>query len=265
MLFYSGAGSLMEMTSHKINCESSVVKYNIWAVTVAMTCCIFVSACDIFTSYERYTGDSWLLDRYEQIVLRESSSAEVLSVIQQQGDFLSQSESVVAAWGDKRKGSMLWFSAVAFDEDLLTAKRKYSFVADERIKGYRLIPARKLRFDAQAVIDPKVLAEPYANENARRIAVLKQLLTDYSSDIVQLTPDSQVLDSGSMMAKRVINTVITRLEQNPAYAIKLDEDYGLDFDHIMFGKGRARLVIEGDIATLTIKVGTTFFNRPRKP
>ncbi len=265
MLFYSGAGSLMEMTSHKINCESSVVKYNIWAVTVAMTCCIFVSACDIFTSYERYTGDSWLLDRYEQIVLRESSSAEVLSVIQQQGDFLSQSESVVAAWGDKRKGSMLWFSAVAFDEDLLTAKRKYSFVADERIKGYRLIPARKLRFDAQAVIDPKVLAEPYANENARRIAVLKQLLTDYSSDIVQLTPDSQVLDSGSMMAKRVINTVITRLEQNPAYAIKLDEDYGLDFDHIMFGKGRARLVITDDIADLTIKVGTTFFNRPRKP
>ena len=160
---------------------------------------------------------------------------------------------------------MLWFSAVAFDEDLLTAKRKYSFVADERIKGYFVLPAQKLRFDAQAVIDPKVLAEPYANENARRIAVLKQLLTDYSSDIVQLTPDSQTLTSGSMMARRVVNMVITKLEQNPAYAIKLDEPNGLDFDHVMFGKGQARLTIEGDIATLTIKVGTTFFDQPRKP
>ncbi len=245
--------------------EDRVVKYKIWAIATTAACCIFLSACNIFTSYERYTGDRWLLDRYDQIVLKESSSAEILSVIQQENDFLSQSESVVAAWGDKRKGSMLWFSAVAFDEDLLTAKRKYSFVADERIKGYYVVPAPKLRFDAEAVIDPKVLAEPYANENARRIAVLKQLLKDYNSDIIQLTPDSQTLTSGSMMARRVVNTVITRLEQNPAYAIKLDEPYGLDFDHIMLGKGRARLVITDDIATLTIKVGTTFFNRPRKP
>ncbi len=234
-------------------------------LTVAVGCCIVFAGCDLFTSYERYRGDRWLLDRYDRIILKQSSSAEVLSVIQQEDDFLSQSESVVAAWGDKRKGSMLWFSAVAFDEDLLTAKRKYSFVADERIKGYYVVPAPKLRFDAQAVIDPKVLAEPYANENARRIAVLKQLLKDYSSDIIQLTPDSQILDSGSMMTRRVVNTVITRLEQNPAYAIKLDKPYGLDFDHIMLGKGRARLVITDDIATLTIKVGTTFFNRPRKP
>ncbi len=234
-------------------------------LTVAVGCCIVFAGCDLFTSYERYRGDRWLLDRYDQIILKQSSSAEVLSVIQQEDDFLSQSESVVAAWGDKRKGSMLWFSAVAFDEDLLTAKRKYSFVADERIKGYYVVPAPKLRFDAQAVIDPKVLAEPYANENARRIAVLKQLLKDYNSDLIQLTPDSQILDSGSMMTRRVVNTVITRLEQNPAYAIKLDKPYGLDFDHIMLGKGRARLVITDDIATLTIKVGTTFLNLPRKP
>jgi hypothetical protein len=245
--------------------KDRAVKSNIWVVIIAAACCVLFCACDIVTSYERYTGDRWLLDRYDQIVLKESSSAQVLSVIQQENDFLSQSESVVAAWGDKRSGSMLWFSAVAFDEDLLTAKRKYSFVADERIKGYYVVPAPKLRFDAQAVIDPKVLAEPYANENARRIAVLKQLLTDYSSDIIQLTPDSQTLNSGSMMARRVVNTVITRLEQNPAYAIKLDEPNGLDFDHIMLGKGQARLVITDDIATLTIKVGTTFLNQPRKP
>ncbi|HIJ72069.1 MAG TPA: hypothetical protein HPP87_12020 [Planctomycetes bacterium] len=242
--------------------------------TVAVGCSIVFAGCDlsfyeapmdIFTSYERYTGDSWLLDRYEQVVLKESSSAQVLSVIQQKDEFLSQSESVVAAWGDKRSGSMLWFSSVAFDEDLLTAKRKYSFVADERIKGYWTIPAQKLRFDAQAVINPQVLAEPYANENARRIAVLKQLLKDYSSDIVQLAPDSQTLTSGSMMARRVVNTVITRLEQNPAYATKLDKPNGLDFDHPVLGKGRAGLIITDDIADLTIKVGTTFLNQPRKP
>jgi hypothetical protein len=233
-------------------------------LTVAMGCCIVFAGCDLFTSYERYKGDRWLLDRYDRIILKQSSSAEVLSVIQQENDFLSQSESVVAAWSDKRKGSMLWFSAAAFDEELLTAKRKYSFVADERIKGYWTIPAQKLRFDAEVVLDPKVLAEPYANENAKRIAILKQLLKDYNADLIQLTADSQTLTSGSMMARRAVNTVITKLDQNPAYAIKLDEPNGLDFDHIILGKARARLVITDDIAALTIKVGTTYFNRPRK-
>ena len=245
-------------------------------LTVAVGCCIVFAGCDLFTaiyeapmdlftSYERYTGDRWLLDRYDRIILKQSSSAEVLSVIQQEKDFLSQSESVVAAWSDKRKGSMLWFSAVAFDEELLTAKRKYSFVADERIKGYWTVPAQKLRFDAEVVLDPKVLAEPYANENAKRIAILKQLLKDYNADLIQLTADSQTLTSGSMMARRAVNTVITRLDQNPAYAIKLDEPNGLDFDHTILGKGRARLVITDDIAALTIKVGTGFLNLPRKP
>jgi len=234
-------------------------------LTVAVGCCIVFAGCDLFTSYERYKGDRWLLDRYDLVILKQSTSAEVLAVIQQKKELLSQSESVVAAWDEKRKGSMLWFNAVAFDEDLLTAVRKYSFVADERIKGYWTIPAQKLRFDAEVVLDPKVLAEPYANENARRIAVLKQLLKDYGTDIIQLTPDSQTLTSGSMMARRAVNTVITLLDQNPAYAVKLDQPNGLDFDHIVFGKGRARLTITGDIAKLTIKVGTTFFNRPRKP
>lgn len=238
------------------------MKYRIWAITAA--CCIFITGCDIFTSYERYRGDRWVFGRYDQVVLKQSTSAEVLAVIQQKKEFLSQSESVVAAWDEKRKGSMLWFNAVAFDEDLLTAVRKYSFVADERIKGYWTIPAQKLRFDAEVVLDPKVLAEPYANENARRIAVLKQLLKDYGTDIIQLTGDSQTLTSGSMMARRAVNTVITLLDQNPAYAIKLDQPNGLDFDHTILGKGRARLTITGDIAKLTIKVGTTFFNRPRK-
>jgi hypothetical protein len=245
-------------------------------LTVTVGCCIVFAGCDLFTSlsqppldlftsYERYTGDRWLLDRYDRIILKQSSSAEVLSVIQQKNDFLSQSESVVAAWGDKRKGSMLWFSAVAFDEDLLTAKRKYSFVADERIKGYWTIPAQKLRFDVEAVLDPKVLAEPYANENAKRIVILKQLLKDYNADLIQLTADSQTLTSGSMMARRAVNTVITRLDQNPAYAIKLDKPNGLDFDHTILGKGRARLVLTDDVAALTIKVGTKFLDLPRKP
>ena len=160
---------------------------------------------------------------------------------------------------------MLWFSAVAFDEELLTAKRKYSFVADERIRGYWIIPAQKLRFDAEVILDPKVLAEPYANENAKRIAILKQLLKDYNADLIQLTADGQTLMSGSMMARQAVNTVITRLDQNPAYARKLDEPNGLDFDHTILGKGRARLVITDDVAALTIKVGTGIFNLPRKP
>ena len=93
---------------------------------------------------------------------------------------------------------------------------------------------------------------------------MKQLLKDYNADLIQLTADSQTLTSGSMMARRAVNTVITRLDQNPAYAIKLDKPNGLDFDHIILGKARVCLIITDDIAALTSKVGTRSLNRRRK-
>ncbi|MHC5061142.1 MAG: hypothetical protein ACYTFK_08675 [Planctomycetota bacterium] len=235
--------------------------------TVALGCCIGLAGCEfanLVTSHERYTGYDWLFDRYDQVVLKSSTSAEVLSFIQTEDDFLSQSESFVVAWGEKRSGSILWFSAVAFDEELLTAKRKYSFVADERVEGYLVLPAQKLKLEAQVILDPKVLAEPYPNENTKRIAILKQFLKDYNDDMIQVTADGRTLLSGSMMARRPVNTVITLLEQNPAYAVNLDEPNGLAFNHMVLGQGQVRLVIIDDMANLSVVVGTSFFNRPRK-
>ena len=115
------------------------------------------------------------------------------------------------------------------------------------------------------VLPAEIVDEPYASENTRKIAILHQILTSLSEDMIQITPDSQTLMSASLMAKEAINTVLKhKLEQSPALAAKLSDDTGLEFEHRNLGKGRAYLTIEGDIAKVSIKLGKDWFNRPPK-
>jgi len=60
-------------------------------------------------------GDAHIFDRYELTTLKQSTSSDVLSIIQDsKTELLTQSESIVASWGEKKKGSVLWFNMVAF-------------------------------------------------------------------------------------------------------------------------------------------------------
>lgn len=230
-----------------------------WLIAVAAAAVCFVSSgCQLMVR------DSKVFDRYYMTTLKFSSSADVLAHIQKEdSEFLSQSESVVASWGQKWSDAALWFNMVAFDEDELTAVRKYAFLGNEKAKGFYIVPAQSLRFDAQIVIDRAVLDEPYANENERRIAVLQNVLDVFSEDVNQLTFDSQTLMSASMMAKRALNTILVKLSQSPALAVTLPDLTGLDFRYPNLGKGRARMIINQDIVKLKIKVGTSWFNRQR--
>ena len=208
--------------------------------------------------------DSRVFDRYYMTTLKFSTSADVLGRIQQDpAEFLSQSESVIASWGQKWSGSALWFNMVAFDEDQLTAVRKYAFLANEKAKSFYVLPAQSLRFDAQIVLDEKLLEEPYANENERRIAILRSTLSAFRQDIGQLTFDSQTLTSASMMVNRTLNTITVKLDQSPALAVTLPDLTGLDFLHPTLGKGRARMLINGDLVKLKVKVGTGWLKRQR--
>jgi len=120
---------------------------------------------------------------------------------------------------------------------------------------------QRLRFDAELVLDLKILEEPYADRNALRIAILREILTRFSEDAGELTFDSRTLMSASMMVKQVLNIVLTKLEQSPALAIHLPKMGGLDFDHMNFGPGRIRMLIEDDIVKVKVKVGKDWFNQ----
>ncbi len=210
-----------------------------------------------------FVDESEIFNRYSSTVLKSSTSADILNIIQEGQEFVSQSESVVASWAEAKKSSILWFNMVAFDEEELTAVRKYGFLANEKVKSFHVFPTKKLRFDAAAVLETEIIEEPYANENEKRIKILRVILESFSNDMLQISMDSQVLRSSSMMVKQVLNTILVQLDQSPALAARLSRLKGMSFDHITLGPGRVRVVLTKDIVKIKIKVGKDWFGRQR--
>jgi len=210
-------------------------------------------------------GQKSVFDRYYVTILKFSSSSDILGVIHEgEKEILSQSESVIASWGEKENGRQLWFNVVSFDEEELTAIRKYAFMVDEKKADSWIVlpkygPSTRLRFDAEAVIGADILDEPYPNENSMKIAILRDLASNFANDIGQLTAEGRALSSCSMMIKQAVNAVLTKLDTSPGLAIRLAEPGGLSFDHMTIGKSRVRMLIEDDIVKLKIKCGKDWF------
>ena len=233
-------------------------------------CCLASSGCPYVAEDIQYVNqrvqshfvdESEIFNRYYFTVLKSSTSADILNVIQEGEELVSQSESVVASWSQAQEGSVLWFNMVAFDEEELTAVRKYGFLANEKVKGFYVVPARKMRFDVEAVLDAEIIEEPYANENEKRIKILRDVLESFNKDILQISMDSQVLRSSSMMVKQVLNSILVQLGESPALAARLSELKGMSFDHTTLGAGRVRMVLIEDIVKVKIKVGKDWFGR----
>jgi len=194
---------------------------------------------------------------YHQTKLKESSSADVLTTIHRpEYELLSQSKSVVASVGQKKKGHKIWFNMVAFDENKLAAKRKYFFVVDEKGKALLFGPKRSLLFDSEMVLETEVLDKPYANENARRIAILRQVLENVRGDISELAQDNKSLDICGMLINQTLETVLQKLDDSAVLASKLSDVDGFDFDHITLGKGSISMGITEDIVKVEVKVGS---------
>jgi hypothetical protein len=194
-------------------------------------------------------------EAYNQITLKESTSAEVLTAITKQDELLSQSKSVVASQGLKKEGHKLWLTIVAFDENELTAKRKSFFVVDEKAENVLAWAKRKLTFDCEIVLEPKVLNEPYANENARRIAILKKVEEDMRKDVAEVAVDNKMIGICGGLINQTLGTVLYRLEESPVLASKLSEPGGFKFDHLTIGNGTIVMNITDDIVDVKVRAG----------
>jgi hypothetical protein len=194
---------------------------------------------------------------YDQIKLKESSSADVLTAITKPKDeLLSQSKSVVASQGIKKKGHKLWLTMVAFDENEPTAKRKYFFVVDEKAESVLFFwPKRKLIFNSEMVLEAKVLDEPYANENARRIAIFKQVIENSRLDVKEVALDNKIIGICGGLINQTLTTVLQRLEESPVLASKLSSLEGFGFDHITIGKGTIIMNVTDDIVKVKVRAG----------
>ena len=201
--------------------------------------------------------DEELSASYRQTKLKESSSADVLATIHRpEYELLSQSKSVVASLGQKKKGHKIWFNMVAFDENKPAARRKYFFAVDEKAKGFLFWPRKSLTFDSEIVWETEVLDKPYANENARRIAILEQVLKNSHKDIDELAQDNKMLDICGMLINQTLETVLQKLDKSPVLASKLSDADGLGFDHITLGKGSIGMGITDDTTKVKVKVGS---------
>ena len=195
-----------------------------------------------------------LLDNYRQTKLKTSGAADVLAM--SQSGLLSQSKSVIAVSGQKKEGYKSWFSMVAFDENELTAQRKYLFVVDERPKFLFVEPWEALSFDCEMVLARELLDKPYANENAKRIAVLKQVKENASKDVHELGLDNKNLAVSGMMINQALQTALVKLDSSPSLAGALSEEQGLEFEHISFDKGRLRMLLADDIVSVRVRLGS---------
>jgi len=216
---------------------------------------------------------------YEQTKLKSSGSLDVLKAMRSPEQQLkpgrdtsylvTQSDTIVASLGQSKKGYKTCFTMVAFDEHTLTAKRKYFYLVDERASppptqplGYLTGPAPGLKFDCQIVLPTGLLAQPYASEEARQAAILNQVAEYLRQDIRELTGPTdtssqggQILTVSGMVINQTFNAVSLQLAKSGVSAERLSGKSGFEFNHMSFDKGRIRLVLDEDIATVKIRLG----------
>jgi hypothetical protein len=204
---------------------------------------------------EKPPYDEQLSESYENTILKVSRAADVLaSIYKPKYELLTQSKSVIASSGQKKKGHEIWFNMAAFDENAPTAKRKYFFLVDEKPKSFWVQPKRRLKFDSEMVMGPELFDEPYINDNAKRIAILKKVLANVRSDIDQVGAEDKNISTSGMVINQTMNTVLDKLESSPALATKLNPVEGLDFDHITLGAGTIWMGASGDIVNVKIRI-----------
>jgi hypothetical protein len=231
--------------------------------------------CSVVSPYvgfqrEEPSSDQELLAAYHRIELNKNISLDVLPVLRSSPhELLSQSDSVVAALGQSKKGYKTWFTMAAFDEYKLTAKRKYFFVVDEKAtrsptntRWVLLEPKRGLAFDCEMIIEKEVLDNSYTTEDAKQIAILKQVSNNLRKDIDELGEDietagqnNKMLYACGILINQTFETILLTLETSSGLAMKLSDQDGIEFDHINFDKGKIQMVVEDDIVRAKIRMG----------
>jgi hypothetical protein len=250
------------MQNQNLKCKDSSFELRFLVFSFQLLVILCLCGCSVLETLqpEGPPYDEWLSQRYNRTKLKESSSADVLTAIQKHElELLSRSTSVVAVSGQKKKGHKMWFNMVAFDENETAAKRNYLFIVDDR-PNILEEPRKHLRFDCEMVLESEVLEKPYTDENARRIAILKQVLANVRRDIGEVSSDNKMLDISGMLINQALEAVLVELNSSPVLATRLSEPAGVDFSHINLGSGRIRSLVEDDIVTVKMRLGSLVKN-----
>ncbi len=230
---------------------------------LVLTGCATVYVHDFFFETEK-PAYAHILESVDEVVLGESTAAEVLEVIHkpEYDEILSQSKSVVASAGlSKRDDAKGWFRMVSFYEEAMTARRKYVFIYDERPKFIERTFSPMWEgalFTTEMALRSDVLDEPYATDNQRRIAIVKRVLENFDADIRQVDDDNEALHTCGRMFNQILRAAITELERSPGLAARLDDAEGMEFHHMNLRKSRIGMVLDDDIVRITATAGASY-------
>ena len=263
--------SLLTGESKIVSCKSAVAM-RLFAVLLLGT---LLGGCSVVSPWARARQLSYqakLSAPYDQIKVKQSIIQNAVPKIQRlqdelepsfaEAELISHSENVVVSLGQSKDGFKTWFNMVTFQENELNAVRKYFFIVDDKARSFQLSPSRGLRFDCEMVLGEEMLAEPGTTENARRIAMLRNVLGNFHKDIVELRDDTdapdqenKMLDICRMLINQTFEVILRELDSSPVLATRLSQAGGVEFNHVNFNKGKIKMVVGADIVMVKIRLG----------
>jgi hypothetical protein len=214
---------------------------------------------------------------YHSASIKQSSTLDVLRTMQtQQGlldpehvgrELISQSDTLVASSGQSKDLRKSWFTLFSFDEQSMTANRKYFMCLDENTlvtpsepQKSLYFPRKTLVFNSQLVVTDLV-NQDFDNEQARDIALLKSIARNLRSDITYFDGSTRISENGNHIMTCIglyMNTVfqqaLRELDRSPYLANDLGHQ-GLIFDHMTLNKGRIQMILQGDVLVSRVEMG----------
>jgi len=256
----------------KIVSRKSTVAVRLFAVLLLGTLLGGCSTVSPWAKARQLSYQAKLSAPYDRIKIKQSIIHDTVPKIQRlqdelepgfaEAELISHGENVVVSLGQSKDGFKTWFNMVTFQEKELNAIRKYFFFVDDKARSIQLSPSRGLRYDCEMVIGEEMLAEPGTTENARRIAMLRNILNNFHKDINELSEDiavtdqeNKMLDICRMLINQAFEVILRELDSSPVLATRLSQPGGVEFDHINFDKGKIQMVVRADIVTVKIRLG----------
>ena len=198
-----------------------------------------------------------IITQYEGIRVKESSAADVLSgMVVPEYELTSQSKSVVASAGQIKKGRKRWMKLAAFDEEEVVVRRKYLVLANETPRYLFVSPWTGVLVDMEIVMESEVIDEPYANENARRIAILKRAREYAAADVLEVAADNRNIETCGLLMNQGLSSALTELASSPALAENMGTEEGMVFTDINMDKGRITLEAAEDVVKVKMRLGS---------
>jgi hypothetical protein len=206
-----------------------------------------------------------LLATFDETVINQSNAGDVLAAVRYPTlQYVTQSQNIVAISGPKPVRNRTWITLVSFGESL-TASGKYFFLINDKPQAFLYQKLILARLDAEKVVTPEVLTKNYPDEEAKNIAILRDIQDGFNAAAREVKLSDPRIRSCYMAASRLLNELLTRLKTAPAEASRFADPAGMPFDDSLMGAGRLRLVVDGDIARLKIIVGSVSEEMARLP